>query len=107
MEDVLDLYAEPYDALRPVVLHAETHDVVLPRPGRPARHDYEYRREGTANLFVAVEPLAGYRRVTPTDRRTACDYAHTLQQLVDEDYRDVDVIRLVQDNLNTHTPASL
>jgi hypothetical protein len=115
MEDVLDLYAEPPDPKRPTVcfdelpyqIVAETRTPVPARPGRPARVDYEYRRNGTANLFMRVDPERGWRRVSVTDRRTKRDFAREMQTLVDEDYPDADVIRLVSDNLNTHTPAAL
>ena len=115
MEDVLDLYAEPYDPRRPqvcldeksVTLHADVASPLPVRPGSPARSDYEYVRCGTANLFVCIEPLRGYRHITMTDRRTKQDYARIIQWLVDEAYPEVDVIRLVQDNLNTHLPGSL
>jgi hypothetical protein len=115
MEDVLTTYELPYDADYPqvcldeklVALHA---DVVAPlpvQPGRPARIDYEYERLGTANLFVMVERLAGYRHVEVTARRTAEDYARQLQWLADVRYPNAKKIRLVQDNLNTHRLASL
>ncbi len=115
MEDVLELYAEPYDSARPVVcldekpvtLHADVSPPLPVRPGTPARSDYEYIRSGTANLFVCVEPLRGYRHVTTTDRRTKQDYAQVIKWLVDEAYPDVQIIRLVLDNLNTHRLASL
>ena len=115
MEDVLDLYAEPYDPKRPVVcfdetstqLLAETRPPLPPQPGRPKRQDYEYRREGTRNLFLACEPLAGWRQVAVTQRRTMQDFAHQMRWLVDEVYPEVPVVRLVLDNLNTHRPASL
>ena len=115
MEDVLDLYAEPYDPKRPVVcfdetstqLLAETRAPMPPRPGRPQRQDYEYRREGTRNLFLACEPLAGWRQVAVTQRRTMRDFAHQMRWLVDEAYPEVPVVRVVLDNLNTHRTASL
>jgi DDE superfamily endonuclease len=115
MEDVLDLYEEAYDPLyptvcldeKPVVLHEQTRPVLPLSPGRPERRDYEYIRQGTANLFVVVEPLAGWRQVTPTTRRTKVDYAQQLRRLSDEIYPEAEYIRLVQDNLNTHTLASL
>jgi hypothetical protein len=115
MEDVLEVYAEAYNAARPVVcldeksvtLHADVSPPVSVRPGTPARSDYEYVRCGTANLFVCVEPLRGYRHVTVTDRRTKQDYAQVIKWLVDDIYPAVEVIRLVQDNLNTHLPGSL
>src|SRR5258708_14488108 len=115
MEDVLTTYERPYDADYPqvcldeklVTLHA---DVVAPlpvQPGQPERVDYEYERIGTANLFVMVEPLAGYRHVEVTARRTAQDYARQLQWLADVCYPHAKKIRLVQDNLNTHRLANL
>jgi DDE superfamily endonuclease len=115
MEDVLDLYAEPYDATRPVVcldekpvvLRAETRPSLPPAPGRLARHDYEYERGGSANLFVTVEPLAGWRHIEPTERRTHREYAQILRYLVEEAYPEVAIIRVVQDNLSTHNPSSL
>jgi hypothetical protein len=115
MEDVLDLYEQPYDAKRPVVcfdekpvqLLAETRLPRPVRPGQPKRFDYEYERKGTANIFMAVEPLAGWRQVTVTERRTMLDFATQMKQLVDVCYPDAERIRLVMDNLNTHKPASL
>ena len=115
MEEVLDLYAEPYDPQRPVVcfdetstqLLADTRPPLLAQPGRPARQDYEYRREGTRNLFLACEPLAGWRQVAVTERRTMQDFAQQMRRLVDEAYPEVEVVRLVLDNLNTHRTASL
>ena len=94
MEDVLDLYAEPYDPQRPVVCFDETSTQLLAdvrppmpaRPGVPQRQDYEYRREGTRNLFLTCEPLAGWRHVEVTDRRTKQDFAHQMRWLVDEAY---------------------
>ena len=115
MEDVLDLYAEPYDPRQPVVCFDEKplqllEETRLSRPvapGQPALVDYEYRRNGTANLFMAVEPLAGWRQVTVTERRTKVDFAAEMKRLVDLDYPGADRIRIVLDNLNTHRPASL
>lgn len=115
MEDVLDLYAEPYDPKHPVVCFDEKPIQLLeetrpPRPvgpGQPALVDYEYRRKGTANLFLAVEPLAGWREVTVTARRTKLDFAAQLKQLVDVHYPAAERIRVVLDNLSTHTPACL
>jgi len=114
MEDVLDLYAEPYDPKHPVVCFDEKpiqllEETRLPRPvapGQPALVDYEYRRKGTANLFIAVEPLAGWRQVTATERRTKLDFAAELKRL-SERYPDAERVRVVLDNLSTHTPASL
>jgi hypothetical protein len=115
MEDVLEVYQRPYDSRRPVVcideamkqLVKETRKNIPAAPGRPERTDYEYERNGTANLFMISEPLAGRRRVKVTDRRTKIDFAHVLREIVDEDYADAEVIVLVMDNLNTHKPASL
>jgi len=115
MEDVLELYAEPYDPKRPVVCFDETSTQLLAearpplpaRPGRARRHDYEYRREGTRNLFLTCEPLRGWRHVAITQRRTMIDFAHQMRWLVDEAYPEVQVVRVVLDNLNTHRPASL
>lgn len=115
MEDVLDLYEEPYDPHyptvcldeKPVVLHADVQPPVPVAPGKAERVDYEYERKGTRNLFVMVEPLAGWRHVEVTGQRTMQDYAQVVRWLVDEVYPQAEYIRLVQDNLNTHTPASL
>ena len=115
MEDVLDLYAEPYDTRRPKVnfaeksvqLIAETRTSLPAQPGQPARIDYEYQRNGTANLFVMCEPQAGWRHVVVTERRTKHDFAYQMQWLVEERYPNAEVIRVVLDQLNTHRPASL
>jgi len=115
MEDVLDLYAEPYHPKRPVVcfdekmvqLIAETRRSLPLKPGKPARFDYEYRRQGTRNLFVFFQPLAGWRHVKVTDRRTKIDFSHCMRDLTDVLFPRAEVIRVVQDNLNTHTPAAL
>jgi hypothetical protein len=115
MEDVLDLYDEPYDAQyptvcldeKPVVLHSETRPTQPAAPGQPERRDYAYVREGTANLFVLVEPLAGWRHVVVTERRTKLDFAEAVRWLVEERYPEVEYVRIVLDNLNTHGPAAL
>jgi hypothetical protein len=115
MEDVLDLYAEPYDARRPQVcfdespvqLVSETRHPLPLQPGRPACYDYEYKREGTANLFLFVQPLVGWRQVNVTAQRTKQDFAQQMRLLVDVYFPEAEVIRLVVDNLNTHTPAAL
>jgi hypothetical protein len=115
MEDVLELYAEPYDPQRPVVcfdevpvqLIAETRQPVPAQPGQPERFDYEYRRNGTCNQFVWVEPLAGWRHIVTTHQRTQTDFAQQMKWLVDERHPAATVIRVVLDNLNTHRPASL
>lgn len=115
MEDVLEVYERPYDPQRPVVcfdetskeLHTTPRGALPPAPGQTACQDYEYARHGTANVFLAVEPLRGWRKVCVTERRTALDVAEQLRQLVDEDYPDAELIVLVTDNLNTHTLACL
>ena len=115
MEDVLELYAEPYDPKRPKVnfdesskqLIKETRSPLPAQSGQPARFDYEYEREGTRNLFLFVEPQAGFRHVNVTEHRTMKDFAHQMQWLVDVAYPEAEVIRLVMDNLNTHKAASL
>jgi transposase len=115
MEDVLDLYEEEYDPQyptvcldeKPVVLHADVWPSIPAAPGQPERVDYEYERRGTRNLFVMVEPLAGWRHVEVTEQRTKQDYARVVRWLVDEIYPRAEYIRLVQDNLNTHTAAAL
>jgi len=115
MEDVLGVYTRPYDPRRPQVCLDETSRQLLgevtpslpPAPGRPAREDYEYVRQGVCNLFLVTEPLAGWRQVMVSDRRTRIDWAHCSKDLVDVHYPDAEQIVLVQDNLNTHTPASL
>ena len=115
MEDVLDLYAEPLDPARPVVcldesplqLIGEVRERIPAAPGQLERVDYEYRRNGTVNLFVAVDAHRPWRKVTVTEQRTARDYAKRLRELVDLDYPDAGCIRVVQDNLSTHTPAAL
>ena len=115
MEDVLELYAEPYDARRPKVnfdetgkqLIKETRTPLPAQPGQPPRYDYEYEREGTRNLFLFIEPQAGFRHVTVTNRRTRIDFARQMKWLVDEAYPEAEVIRVVLDNLNTHKAASL
>jgi hypothetical protein len=115
MEDVLDLYHQPYDPLRPVVcfdesnkqLISETRTPLPMQAGQPQRYDYEYERQGTCNLFMFFEPLTAWRQVQVTEQHTMIDYAHCLKYLVDERYPQAEVIRLVQDNLNTHKPAAL
>jgi len=115
MEDVLDVYQRPYDPKRPQVcldeaskqLIGETRTPIPAAPGRAAREDYEYVRNGTANVFMTFEPLAGRRHVKVTDRRTKKDWAEVIRELVDEHYPAAEKIVLVMDNLNTHSPASL
>jgi hypothetical protein len=115
MEDVLEVYRRPYDPERPVVCLDETSkqlvgEVRAPLPSRPgevARYDGEYVRNGVANLFMAFEPLAGWRRVRVTDRRCRLDWAGFVKELADGPYKGATRIVLVMDQLNTHTPASL
>ena len=115
MEDVLCVYTRSYDPARPLVcldetskqLIAETRTPEPMQPGQPARHDYEYKRNGTANLFMLFAPLEGWRHVEVTERRTAIDYAKILRDLSDIHFPNAERIVLVQDNLNTHAMASL
>ena len=115
MEDVLAVYLRPRDADCPLVcfdeaskqLIADPREPIKMKPGRPARVDYEYERKGTANLFMFFAPLEGWRHVKVTERRTAIDYAHALKELADRHFAKARKIILVQDNLNTHKPASL
>jgi hypothetical protein len=115
MEDVLEVYTRSYDPQRPQVcldetskqLVAETRMPIPAAPGQPERIDYEYERQGTANLFMVFEPLAGQRLVQVTARRTSIDFAHVIQELVDEQYPQAEKLVLVMDNLNTHKLASL
>ena len=115
MEHILTLYARPYDPLYPVVcfdeksyqLLADSRASLPPLPKHPRRQDYEYRRRGTRNLFVMVEPLAGKRHVQLTKRRTKADFAHAVRLLADVLYPDAKCIELVVDNLNTHTYQAL
>ena len=115
MEDVLDLYEAPYESQQPVVCFDEksvqlVEEMRVPRPVAPGRRalvDYEYRRKGTANLFVMVEPLACWRHVAVTEQRTRLDFAAQMRQLVDVHYPQAECIHVVLDNLNTHEPASL
>jgi hypothetical protein len=115
MEDVLDLYAEPDDPHypqvcfdeSPVQLTSETRHPLPARPGHPERYDTEYKREGTANLFLFVQPLRGWRHVNVTKQRTKQDFAQQMRLLVDQYFPTAERIRLVVDNLNTHTPAAL
>lgn len=115
MEDVLDLYAEAYNPDSPTVCFDEksvqlTEETRQPLPAKascPERYDYEYKRNGTRNLFVFCEPGRGYRHIEVTERRTIQDFARQMKWLVDEGYPKTKVIRVVMDNLNTHKPASL
>lgn len=115
MEDILELYAESYDPRQPVVCFDErpyqlVGEVRVPlpmQPGQPQRYDYEYRRNGTCNLFLFFQPLAGWRHVKVTKQRTKQDFAQCMKELVDIHFPQAEVIRMVLDNLNTHTPAAL
>lgn len=115
MEEVLDLYEQPYDEQQPVVcldekgvgLHRDVRPTQPGVPGQPERVDYEYVPQGSANLFVMVEPLAGWRHVEVRTHRTKQDYAACLRYLAEVRYPAAQKIRLVQDNLNTHLAASL
>ena len=115
MENLLDLYAQPYNPLRPVVCIDETAkelfeavqaDIPMQK-GEPRRQDCEYVRNGRRDLFVAIEPLRGWRYVQVTERRTAYEYAHFIKDLVDGEYAEAEEIQVAQDNLNTHGAASL
>lgn len=111
----MDLYAEPYDPNypqvcfdeRPVQLLGDTYAPMPMQKGQVRRYDYEYDREGTANLFMMVQPLSGWRMVKTTQRRTKVDFAHCMKDLVDVHFPAAQVIRVVLDNLNTHNPSSL
>ena len=115
MEDVLELYEQEYDTERPVVCFDETSKQLVghtraptgAQAGRLERYDYEYKRNGTRNLFVFCEPKGGWRHVEVTERRTAVDFAEQMRWLVDEAYPDVKVVKVVLDNLNTHKLGSL
>jgi transposase len=115
MEMILDLYEQPYNPARPLVCFDETNkqliaETRLPlpmKPGQVQRYDYEYKRNGTRNLFLFFEPLAGWRHVDVTEQRTKLDFAHQMRWLADVAYPDVDCIDVVLDNLNTHTYAAL
>ena len=115
MEDILELYEQLYDPQQPVECFDErpyqlVGEVRVPlpmQPGQPLRYDYEYRRKGTCNLFLFFQPLAGWRHVKVTRQRTKQDFAQCMKELVDIHFPKAEVIRVVLDNLNTHTPAAL
>ena len=115
MEEVLDVYQRPYDPKRPQVcmdettkqLVSETRAPVAAKPGQAARFDYEYRREGVANLFMFSEPLGGWRHIVVSQRRTRADWAEAMRELVDVHFPEAEVIVVVLDQLNTHSIASL
>ena len=115
MEDVLELYAEPMKAGQPVVcfderpcvLHEEIRPATPAQPGQAARYDYQYQRNGTCNLFMMFQPALGWLHAKVTDQRTKADFATCMRELVDVHFPHAEKIRVVMDNLNTHTPASL
>ena len=115
MENVLETYQEPYTADFPKVcmdetnkqLVAETRVPVPAEPGGVERYDYEYERNGTANIFMFTEPLAGWRKAVVTDRRTRVDWAEQVRELLDVHYPEAKLVTLIMDNLNTHNCASL
>jgi hypothetical protein len=115
MEDILDLYEEPYDAKRPVICFDEKPYQLLDHslepikafPGQIRREDYEYVRQGTCNIFVWVDPKSGRRQAKVTDRRTKRDFAEYIREMVDEHFVGVEKIRLVMDNLNIHRLSHL
>ncbi len=115
MEDVLELYAAPPEVARPLVcfdempyqMVAEKRTPLSQKPGRPQRYDYEYERKGMVNIFAFFEPKRGWRHLDVTDRRTAVDFALAMRRLIDEHYPDANKVRVVLDNLNTHTGAAL
>ena len=115
MEDVLEVYQREYDPKRPLVcvdevnktLHDTPRGAIPIEAGQPQRQDYEYERNGTANIFMAIEPLIGKRKTFVTDQRTKQDFAELLRYLSDAEYPDAEKIVLVTDNLNTHSPACL
>lgn len=115
MENVLEVYKRPYDPKRPVIcmdekpkqLVKETRPPIACQKGQPLRYDFEYERNGAANVFLFVEALRGWRRLEVTERRTRIDWAHQIKRLIDVDYKKSEQITLVMDNLNTHGPASL
>ena len=115
MEQILDIYKRPYDAKKPWVcfdesckqLVKETRETIPAKPEQLERYDYQYERNGVANLFMFFEPLTGWRHVEVTNQRTAIDYAHQMKYLVDERYPQAEKIGVIQDQLNTHVKASL
>lgn len=115
MEDILTVYKRAFNPDEPLVcmdetskqLTAQTRHPIPTAPGRPARYDYEYERNGVCNLFMFFEPLEGKRHVSVTDRRRKVDWAMQIKQLLDVHYPNAQKVTLVMDNLNTHTGASL
>ena len=115
MEDILDLYQQPYDPKKPLVgmdetskqLIKETRSRMRAKKGQMERYDYEYERNGVSNIFMFFDPLSGWRHVKVTDRRTKADWAKCMQELVDVHYPEAELIKVVLDNLNTHNPSAL
>ena len=115
MEDVLELYAAPYDPKyplicmdeQPVQLLDDVYEAIPMKQGKPRKEDYEYERKGTCAVFMFTEPLKGWRYVNARERRTSIDWAHEIKRLLDVDYPDAQKIRLVMDNLNTHKLGAL
>ena len=115
MEDILDIYALPYNPDIPVIcmdeqphqLLSEIAEPIPMKPGQPCREDYEYKREGTCNIFIFTEPLKGWRRIEATGHRTRIDWARQIDTLLTVDYPHAEKVRLIMDNLNTHTIGSL
>lgn len=115
MEDVLDVYARPYDPKHPLVCfdesnkeqHIEVETPLPMEPGQPQRYESTFERNGVSNLFMFFAPLHNWRHVKVTNRRTALDWAHCMQELIDVHFPDAEQVVVVQDNLNTHTPAAL
>jgi len=115
MESVLDLYQRPYDPAHPFIcideclkqLVKEILEPIRAKPGQKERYDYQYERNGTANIFMVCNPLEGWRMAKVTERRTAIDYAYLLKEIVDNYWIDAEKITIVQDQLNTHSPVSL
>ncbi len=115
MEDVLEIYHQPYDMKHPFICMDEqpiqlVKEVRIPlpaKPGQPESFDYEYERNGTANIFLFTEPLNGWRKVVVTEHRTAIDWAQEIKTLLEEDYPQIETVTLICDQLNTHKPSSL
>ena len=114
MEDVPDLYHQPFNPAVPVIcmdeqpvqLIEEKHNPIEPVPGQPLRYDYEYKRNGTAEIFMFTEPLGGFRRVSVREHKTGIDWAHEVKELIGKDYPDTDKIIMICDNYSTHKAAS-
>ena len=115
MEDVLEIYHRPYDIKHPVICMDEqpiqlVQEIRIPlaaKPGQPESFDFEYERNGTANIFLFTEPLSGWRKVVVTEHRTAIDWAKEINTLLSQDYPQIETVTLICDQLNTHQPSSL